>query len=108
MKSSKQKCALKLTGAHAKKFARHAQYRRKNSEHIYANAEEFKVCSNCLSIAFQRAPLCPICHSYRWYNDPEVVKLIALVTSRAALPFTAGVVPRFKHEQPQHKVYNRQ
>jgi hypothetical protein len=97
MKNFNKKSASKL----AKKFAQHARYRRKNSEHIYANPEDYKVCSNCLSTAFQRAPVCPICHSYRWYYDTEVVKLIALVTSRSALPFTAGVVPRFKHEQPK-------
>jgi hypothetical protein len=92
MKSSKQKGVA----MHAKKFALHAQFRRKNSEHIYANAEDYKVCSNCLSTAFQRAPVCPICHSYRWYKDQEVVKMIALVTEGTVLPLTAGVAPRLE------------
>jgi hypothetical protein len=86
---------------HFQKFAEHARRRRQNSESIYVNATEFKVCSVCLSTSYQRARLCPFCRSYRWFYSPEVVKMIALVTEGSVVPFTAGVAPRFLPEQLQ-------
>jgi hypothetical protein len=84
----------------APKFAEHARSRNANAEQICANAEEFKVCTVCLSIAFQRAGTCPICRSYRWYYSAEAVRLVARIMQQSPFPFTAGTVPRFIVEPP--------
>jgi hypothetical protein len=81
------------------KFATHARLRFDQAEAICAKADQFKVCSCCLSISFQRAPLCPLCHGYLWYESADAVKLVARLTQRSAVPFTAGVAPRLTAAQ---------
>jgi hypothetical protein len=76
------------------KFASHARLRRDNAQSICAKPSEFKVCACCFSIFYKRAAVCSFCRGYRWYYDPEAVKLIAGITEQSALPFTAGVAPR--------------
>jgi len=81
--------------------ALHLASRIANSAKICAAPEEFKVCWVCLSIAYQRAPLCPVCHSYRFYESADAVRVVAGMTERVAFPVTAGTVPRFVREAGQ-------
>jgi uncharacterized paraquat-inducible protein A len=86
--------------------ALHLASRIANSAKICAAPEKFKVCWVCLSISYQRAPVCPICHAHRFYESADAVRVVAGMTERVAFPVTAGTVPRFVHgerEQPEEK-----
>lgn len=85
---------MKSFESSSNKFAEHARLRRANSERICAEPELFKICAGCLSVFYRPAPICSFCGGFRWYYDPEALKLIARITERSALPFTAGVAPR--------------
>ncbi len=74
--------------------ARHLARRRKNAAAIINEAEHMKVCTQCLSIAFRRARVCPICKAYRFSEDETMVEVTAGVMAKHAFPLTAGTVPR--------------
>jgi hypothetical protein len=69
------------------------------------------VCSQCLSISYKAASVCPLCHSYRFCTSPEAVRVVAEVMKGFASPVTAGVVPRYEamlsgSEEPEPKKVN--
>ncbi len=70
---------------------------------IRASAGEFKVCSACLSIALNRARVCPVCGAYRFFYSPEAVRAVALFMHAAPWPRTAGTVPRLGGFQQQEQ-----
>jgi len=89
-------------------IAVYASRRREASDRIINSADQFMVCSQCLSIAYRRASVCPVCKSYRFCTSPEVVRVVAEVMKGFAFPVTAGVVPRYvgvasASEEPEHE-----
>jgi hypothetical protein len=75
--------------------ALHLAARRATSAKICEAPEDYKVCWVCLSIAFKRAPTCPICRAYRFYESPDALRVVTSLMDRVAFPVTAGTVPRF-------------
>jgi recombinational DNA repair protein RecR len=47
--------------------------RAKAAEKIAAEPQRYKVCEGCGSILLKTANICPICHSYRFDQDPSAV-----------------------------------
>jgi hypothetical protein len=86
--------------------ALHEASRIATSAKIRSAPEDYKVCWVCLSIAYQRAPLCPVCHAHRFYQSADAVRVVAGMMEQVAIPVTAGTVPRFiaqVREQPEDK-----
>ena len=61
---------------------------------VMANAEQFKVCSQCYGIAYKVNNLCPLCHQYRFWEQPDAVILAASWSAMHPFPTTQGTVPR--------------
>ncbi len=61
---------------------------------IEQEAEKYKVCSQCLSIAFKRAPVCPVCKAYRWKENPSAVTVVSWMMRKHPWPVTSGLPPR--------------
>jgi recombinational DNA repair protein RecR len=47
--------------------------RAKAAEKIASEPHRYKVCEGCGSILLKSAAICPICHSYRFDDDPAAV-----------------------------------
>ena len=75
--------------------AQHLAAREAQAQRILAKLDDFKVCEQCLSIAFKRAPICPLCHAYSWFDAPGAVEVIAKYSAKQPFPLTAAVAPRF-------------
>jgi len=74
----------------------HKDRRTATAAAIFNHPNLYKVCDQCRSIAIKAASACPMCHAYRWQENPEDVKATALASSMSAFPLTSGVVPRIK------------
>jgi hypothetical protein len=75
--------------------ARYFAARRATSAKICESPEDYKVCWHCLSIAYKRASICPICQAHRFYESADAVRVVAGMMERVAFPVSAGTVPRF-------------
>lgn len=82
---------------------RHVAHRRSQAEKICATPGNYKICAQCLSIAFRPAQVCPICRAHRFLESREAVVLIAEYSTRFPFPVTAATAPRITGlEQPIH------
>jgi hypothetical protein len=82
---------------------RHVAHRRAQAEKICATPGDYKICAQCLSIAFRRAQVCPICRAHRFLESPEAVTLVAEYGTRFPFPVTAATAPRITGlEKPIH------
>lgn len=61
---------------------------------VIENAEQYKVCDQCESIARKTAAHCPICHAYRWRYEPAEVRRMAIVLGSRP-PQIVSVLPRY-------------
>jgi hypothetical protein len=73
---------------------RHLHRRRVQLDYIKMSAEDHKVCHACYSISLLRAKVCPFCGSYRFDEDPRIVRAVARRMGLSPFPLRAGVVPR--------------
>jgi len=80
----------------AAELAIHFERRKSQSDKICAEPHNYKVCGVCHSIAFKQAGLCPMCHSYQWFENKLVVESVAKYSANFAFPQMAGVVPRLQ------------
>lgn len=60
---------------------------------IIENAEQYKICDQCESIARKTASCCPICHAYQWRTEPAEVRRVAIMLGGRE-PRLAPVTPR--------------
>ncbi len=74
--------------------ARHLAQRQEGISTIILEAERFKLCTQCLSIAFKRARICPICRAYRFTEDRTMIEITAGIIAKHPFPLTRGTVPR--------------
>lgn len=74
--------------------AKHLAFREAQAAKILAKPNDFKVCEQCLSIAFKQAAICPVCHAYSWLTTPRAVEIVAEYCSKQMFPVTAAVAPR--------------
>ncbi len=85
----------------------HFAHRRAQIDTILASPHIYKVCSQCLAIAFKWTPLCPYCRAYRWLESPEAVVTVAAIMRTSPWPRKAGYVPRLPRQVPQPKKTGR-
>jgi len=82
---------------------RHLAFRRAQSKRICAEPGRFKLCTQCLSLAFKSASTCPICGAWRFSEDSLVVEVVAQQAATFVFPVTAGVAPRISEpKEPIH------
>ena len=87
-------------------LALHFAARIQKSAKICAAPQEYKVCWHCLSVAYKRASICPVCHAHRFYESADAVRVVARLMEQVPFPVSAGTVPRFGgavREQPEEK-----
>ena|SRR5689334_12881109 len=80
---------------------RHLAFRQAQTKRILAAPGLFRLCTQCLSIAFKSASTCPICGAWRWSEDSLVVEVVAQHAATFAFPATAGVAPRIGEAKPE-------
>ena len=56
--------------------------REKRARRIVRNPSQYKVCGGCDSIVAAKVHICPNCHSYRFYEEKQVVIDQAYTLSR--------------------------
>lgn len=71
-----------------------ASERLATAQRIAAQPWRYKVCTQCLSISFLKAGVCPVCHAYRFDYAPRRVIDIALLLPANVFPLSSGTVPR--------------
>lgn len=82
---------------------RHVAHRRAQAEKICSSPSQYKVCTQCLSLAFKSASTCPICGAWKFSEDSLVVEVVAQKAATFVFPVTAGVAPRIgQPERPVH------
>lgn len=74
--------------------AKHHARRRRDALVVIENCEHFKVCCQCNGIAYKKDKVCPLCHCYRWWENPEAVIMAADLASRHPFPIHSATVPR--------------
>jgi hypothetical protein len=72
--------------------ARKQQLRRMADE-----VRRFKQCEECRSILDRDWGVCPVCKSYRFETDPEVLRRSMCEMEQRPYPASAPVLPRFEH-----------
>ena len=74
--------------------ALHLNRRRLKAIKIVVNAEQFKVCDQCSSIAVKNARVCPLCGAYRFDESIATVRRVANFSGTCPFPLTSAFVPR--------------
>jgi len=86
---------------------RHLTLRQQKAEKIIDKVLQFKVCEQCLSISFRRAPTCSVCGAYRFDERPGTVRETARKMGTIPFPLTSGTVPRIRIEDPETRENGR-
>jgi hypothetical protein len=74
---------------------RHLAARRDCAAQLIATPHRYKVCDQCESISTKRMGICGLCGTYRFNENPSMVRQIASEISEYPFPLTLGIAPRF-------------
>jgi hypothetical protein len=91
---------------------KHWANRRHGIQRILARPQNYKACDGCRSISLKRAGICPICKTYRFSEDPEIVVATAHEMLTSPFPISAAIVPRLETDStevqfPTHNTYEK-